>query len=79
MSLSFKPQNTKASATKRIIRYVEIMENSFLIFYLFFRDLRDLEKCPVPGLGVCCPDESNPFVLHCNVCFLLLFIESIFI
>ncbi|CAF1419958.1 unnamed protein product [Rotaria sp. Silwood1] len=33
----------------------------------FFRDLRDLDKSPVPGLGVCCPDESNPFVLHCNV------------
>ncbi|CAF0742839.1 unnamed protein product [Adineta steineri] len=31
------------------------------------RDLRDLDKTPVPGLGVCCPDESNPFVLHCNV------------
>lgn len=31
------------------------------------RDLRDLEKCPVPGLGVSCPDESNPFILHCNV------------
>jgi hypothetical protein len=29
--------------------------------------LRDLDKLPVPGLGVCCPDESNPFVLHCNV------------
>ncbi|CAF1105782.1 unnamed protein product [Adineta steineri] len=50
MSISFKPQNTKASATKRIIR-----------------DLRDLEKCPVPGLAVTCPDASNPFNLHCNV------------
>ncbi|CAF4165813.1 unnamed protein product [Rotaria sordida] len=32
-----------------------------------FRDLKDLDKLPVPGLGVTCPDESNPFVLHCNV------------
>ncbi|CAF3396419.1 unnamed protein product [Rotaria socialis] len=31
------------------------------------RDLRDHEKVPVPGLGVTCPDESNPFLLHCNV------------
>ncbi|CAF5092725.1 unnamed protein product, partial [Rotaria magnacalcarata] len=31
------------------------------------RDLRDLDRFPVPGLGVCCPDESNPFLLHCNV------------
>ncbi|CAF2216196.1 unnamed protein product [Rotaria magnacalcarata] len=30
-------------------------------------DLRDLDRFPVPGLGVCCPDESNPFLLHCNV------------
>ncbi|CAF1484638.1 unnamed protein product [Rotaria sordida] len=50
MSISLKLQNTKAAATKRIIR-----------------DLRDLEKFPVPGLGVSCPDESNPFLLHCNV------------
>ncbi|CAF1322709.1 unnamed protein product [Rotaria sordida] len=50
MSLPFKSQNTKAAATKRIIR-----------------DLRDLDKHPIPGLGVNCPDESNPFVLHCNV------------
>jgi len=38
------------------------------ICYLNFKDLRDLEKCPVPGLGIICPDESNPFLLHCNVC-----------
>ncbi|CAF4775500.1 unnamed protein product [Rotaria sp. Silwood1] len=50
MSLSFKPQNAKLAATKRIMR-----------------DLKDLDKVPVPGLGVCCPDESNPFLLHCNV------------
>ncbi|CAF4557552.1 unnamed protein product, partial [Rotaria sp. Silwood2] len=50
MSMSFKPQNTKVAATKRIIR-----------------DLKDLNKLPIPGLGVTCPDESNPFVLHCNV------------
>ncbi|CAF4831673.1 unnamed protein product [Rotaria sp. Silwood1] len=50
MSLPFKSQNTKAAATKRIIR-----------------DLRDLDKHPIPGLGVSCPDESNPFILHCNV------------
>ncbi|CAF4596652.1 unnamed protein product, partial [Rotaria sp. Silwood2] len=50
MSISLKPQNTKAAATKRIMR-----------------DLRDLDKIPIPGLGVCCPDESNPFLLHCNV------------
>ncbi|CAF3815067.1 unnamed protein product [Rotaria magnacalcarata] len=30
-------------------------------------DLRDLDRFPVPGLGVCCPDESNPFLLHCNL------------
>ncbi|CAF4997806.1 unnamed protein product [Rotaria sp. Silwood1] len=50
MSVTFKPQNTKVAATKRIIR-----------------DLKDLDKLPVPGLGVICPDESNPFILHCNV------------
>ncbi|CAF1161077.1 unnamed protein product [Rotaria sp. Silwood1] len=50
MNPSFKPQNTKLAATKRIIR-----------------DLKDLDKVPIPGLGVCCPDESNPFLLHCNV------------
>ena len=38
------------------------------IFIVNSRDLRDLEKSPVPGLGVCCPDESDPFLLHCNVC-----------
>ncbi len=70
MSVSFRPQNTKASATKRIIRYVDKTrkKNQSKICHLNFRDLRDLEKCPVPGLGVCCPDESNPFILHCNVC-----------
>ncbi|CAM4972419.1 unnamed protein product [Rotaria socialis] len=31
------------------------------------RDLKDLDKLPIPGLGVTCPDESDPFVLHCNV------------
>ncbi|CAF3351856.1 unnamed protein product [Rotaria sp. Silwood2] len=31
------------------------------------RDLKDLDKFPIPGLGVTCPDELNPFVLHCNV------------
>ncbi|CAF3903062.1 unnamed protein product [Rotaria sordida] len=31
------------------------------------RDLKDLDKVPIPGLGVCCADESNPFLLHCNV------------
>ncbi|CAF0798243.1 unnamed protein product [Adineta ricciae] len=31
------------------------------------RDLQDLHKNSIPGLSVCCPDESNPFVLHCNV------------
>ncbi|CAF1278267.1 unnamed protein product [Rotaria sordida] len=31
------------------------------------RDLKDLDNVPIPGLGVCCPDESNPFLLHCNV------------
>ncbi|UJR20458.1 hypothetical protein I4U23_023587 [Adineta vaga] len=31
------------------------------------KDLRDLEKVPIPGLGVICPDESDPFLLHCNV------------
>ena len=35
-----------------------------------FRDLRELDKVPIPGIGVHCPDESNPFVLHCNVCIL---------
>ncbi|CAM2721540.1 unnamed protein product [Rotaria socialis] len=50
MSVSFKPQNTRVAATKRIIR-----------------DLKDLDKLPIPGLGVTCPDESDPFVLHCNV------------
>ncbi|UJR16984.1 hypothetical protein I4U23_003882 [Adineta vaga] len=31
------------------------------------RIIRDLDKEPIPGLNVCCPDESNPFIIHCNV------------
>ncbi|CAF1092458.1 unnamed protein product [Adineta ricciae] len=50
MSLTFKPQNAKIAATKRIMR-----------------DLRDLDRNPIPGIGVTCPDESDPFVLHCNI------------
>ncbi|CAF0983473.1 unnamed protein product [Adineta ricciae] len=50
MSLTFKPQNVKTAATKRIMR-----------------DLRDLDRNPIPGIGVTCPNESDPFVLHCNI------------
>ncbi|CAF0891214.1 unnamed protein product [Didymodactylos carnosus] len=50
MSLTFKPQNAKAAATKRIMR-----------------DLAELDKVPIAGLAVDCPDETNPFILHCNV------------
>ncbi|CAM4814317.1 unnamed protein product [Rotaria magnacalcarata] len=35
--------------------------------YFDKRDLKDLDKLPISGLGVTCPDESDPFVLHCNV------------
>ncbi|CAF2405461.1 unnamed protein product [Rotaria sp. Silwood2] len=39
----------------------------FAFVEYIFRDFRDLDKLPVSGLGVTCPDESKQFVLHCNI------------
>ena len=31
------------------------------------RDLKEIESFPIEGLGVCIPDESNPFELRANI------------
>ncbi|CAF0883306.1 unnamed protein product [Didymodactylos carnosus] len=31
------------------------------------RDRKEIYNTPIPGIGVDCPDESNPFIFHCNV------------
>jgi len=35
-----------------------------------YRDLLELEALPIEGLGVCIPDQNNPFELRANILIL---------
>ena len=35
-----------------------------------FRDLEEIKRSPIEGLGVCIPNESNPFELRANILIL---------
>lgn len=35
-----------------------------------YKDLEEIKKYPIEGLGVCIPNESNPFELRANIIIL---------
>lgn len=69
MQSTLKNQNLKLSATKRIMKYNPIcsLRIIFASQFLFYRDIKDLDRCPIAGIGVHIPDMQDPFTIHCNV------------
>ena len=35
-----------------------------------YRDLEEIKRFPIEGIGICCPNESNPFELRANLLIL---------